>query len=82
MGASTTKVGLNGCNEVFLALNEVIPMVNPKDMVLGGWDISKMNLSDAMARAQVVDIDLQRQLRPYMKKMKPLRGIYYPHFIA
>jgi len=26
-------------------------MVNPKDMVLGGWDISKYNLADAMKRA-------------------------------
>merc|ERR1712232_473775 len=57
--ASTTKVGLNGNKEVFLALNELVPMVNPKDMVLGGWDISSMNLADAMGRAQVVDYDLQ-----------------------
>jgi myo-inositol-1-phosphate synthase len=49
---------LNGCKEVFLPLNGIVPMVNPKDMVLGGWDISSMNLSDAMGRAQVVDIDL------------------------
>jgi len=33
-------------------------MVNPKDMVLGGWDISKFNLADAMKRAQVVDFNL------------------------
>ena len=57
-------------------------MVNPDNMVLSGWDISGMNLADAMARAQVVDYDLQRQLQKYMKKMKPLRGIYYPKFIA
>jgi myo-inositol-1-phosphate synthase len=80
--ASTTKIGLNGSEEVFLALNEIVPMVDPKTMVLGGWDISHLNLADSMARAQVVDYDLQRQLRPYMEKMQPLKGIYYPHFIA
>jgi len=26
-------------------------MVDPKEMVLGGWDISKYNLADAMKRA-------------------------------
>lgn len=50
--------------------------------MLGGWDISNMNLADAMARAKVLDIDLQKQLRPYMEHMVPLPGIYDPDFIA
>lgn len=41
-----------------------------------------MNLADAMARARVFDIDLQKQLRPYMENMVPLPGIYNPDFIA
>ena len=41
-----------------------------------------MNLADAMARAKVFDIDLQKQLRPYMESMLPLPGIYDPDFIA
>jgi len=56
--------------------------VNPDDIVFGGWDISDMNLADAMARARVFDIDLQKQLRPYMESMVPLPGIYDPDFIA
>lgn len=56
--------------------------VNPDDIVFGGWDISDMNLADAMARAKVLDIDLQKQLRPYMESMVPLPGIYDPDFIA
>lgn len=35
-----------------------------------------------MERAQVLDWDLQRQLIPYMKDMKPLPGIYIQDFIA
>lgn len=50
--------------------------------MFGGWDISDMDLADAMARAKVFDIDLQKQLRPYMEKMVPLPGIYNPDFIA
>lgn len=56
--------------------------MNPDDIVFGGWDISDMNLADAMARARVFDIDLQKQLRPYMESMVPLPGIYDPDFIA
>lgn len=56
--------------------------VNPEDIVWGGWDISDMNLADAMGRAKVFDIDLQKQLRPYMESMVPLPGIYDPDFIA
>ncbi|GLJ10514.1 hypothetical protein SUGI_0129610 [Cryptomeria japonica] len=32
--------------------------VNPNDIVFGGWDVSNLNLADAMARAKVLDIDL------------------------
>ncbi|CAN4097267.1 unnamed protein product [Withania somnifera] len=56
--------------------------VNPDDVVFGGWDISNMNLADAMVRAKVFDVDLQKQLRPYMESMVPLPGIYDPDFIA
>lgn len=41
-----------------------------------------MNLADAMTRAKVLDIDLQKQLRPYMESMVPLPGVYDPDFIA
>lgn len=41
-----------------------------------------MNLADAMARAKVLDIDLQKQLRPYMESMIPLPGIFNPDFVA
>ncbi|RWW55056.1 hypothetical protein BHE74_00038323, partial [Ensete ventricosum] len=60
-------------------------IVKPKtvhDIVFGGWDISNMNLADAMARAKVLDIDLQKQLRPYMESMVPLSGIFDSDFVA
>ncbi|XP_069153260.1 inositol-3-phosphate synthase-like isoform X3 [Solanum lycopersicum] len=41
-----------------------------------------MNLADDMARANVFDVDLQKQLRPYMESMVPFPGIYDPDFIA
>jgi myo-inositol-1-phosphate synthase len=69
-------------NDVYIPFNEILPMVHPNDLVLGGWDISSMNLADAMNRAKVLDWDLQQQLMDEMKTMKPLKSIYYPDFIA
>jgi myo-inositol-1-phosphate synthase len=55
---------------------------NPNDIGFGGWDISNMNMADAMGRAKVLDIDLQKQLRGHMESMVPLPGIFNPDFIA
>lgn len=68
--------------EVHVPFKDVLPLVKPNDIVFGGWDISSHNLADAMERAKVLDYDLQRQLRPYMEKLKPLPAIYDKDFIA
>ncbi|NXP62237.1 INO1A synthase, partial [Chloropsis cyanopogon] len=47
-----------------------------------GWDISSLNLAEAMKRAEVLEWALQEQLRPHMEKMKPRASIYIPEFIA
>ena len=47
-----------------------------------GWDISSMNIADAMQRARVLDYHLQQQLRPLMAGMQPRPSIYFPDFIA
>nr|ABO93614.1 myo-inositol-1-phosphate synthase isoform 1 [Xerophyta viscosa] len=80
--ASTIRVGSFNGEEIYAPFKSLLPMVNPDDIVFGGWDISNMNLADSMARAKVLDIDLQKQLRPYMESMVPLPGIYDPDFIA
>ncbi|GAB5364869.1 hypothetical protein AAMO2058_001007200 [Amorphochlora amoebiformis] len=81
--SATMKVGLDADGkEVYIPLKSVVPMVKPEDLVIGGWDISKMNLSDGMERACVFPHALQKKLRPLMKELRPLPSIYYPHFIA
>ncbi|ONL94902.1 low phytic acid1 [Zea mays] len=80
--ASTIRVGSYNGEEIYAPFKSLLPMVNPDDIVFGGWDISNMNLADSMTRAKVLDIDLQKQLRPYMESMVPLPGIYDPDFIA
>eukprot|EP00428_Durinskia_dybowskii_P067740 CAMPEP_0170386878 /NCGR_PEP_ID=MMETSP0117_2-20130122/17268_1 /TAXON_ID=400756 /ORGANISM="Durinskia baltica, Strain CSIRO CS-38" /LENGTH=535 /DNA_ID=CAMNT_0010642727 /DNA_START=36 /DNA_END=1643 /DNA_ORIENTATION=- len=81
--ASTVRLGLNDFGEsVYIPFKNMLPMVEANDIVLGGWDISGMNLAEGMKRAQVLDYDLQRQLYPFMEKMVPLPSIYTEHYIA
>ncbi|GLJ06772.1 hypothetical protein SUGI_0047730 [Cryptomeria japonica] len=80
--ASTCRIGSYNGEEIYAPFKSLLPMVDPNDIVFGGWDISNLNLADAMARAKVLDIDLQKQLRPYMQDMMPLPGIFDPDFIA
>eukprot|EP01084_Bolivina_argentea_P053680 98518_1 len=68
--------------EVSVPYKSMVPMVNPVDVEITGWDISSLNMADAMQRAEVFDYDLQRQLYPIMRDMKPLPSIYQPDFIA
>ena len=81
--SSTMKLGIdaNG-DDVYAPLNQVLPMVHPNDLVLGGWDISSLDLASAMTRAKVLDYDIQRQVAKQLSQYKPLPSIYYPSFIA
>ena len=83
MMASTTKLGndANG-NTVYTPLKNMLPMVDPSEVVWGGWDINAMHLGDAMKRSKVLDYNLQQKLYPYMKDIKPLPSVYFPDFIA
>lgn len=80
--ASTVRLGSMGADELYVPMNQLLPMLDPNEVVLGGWDISSMNLGDAMARAEVFEYDLQRQLYPHMHGMVPLPAVYFPDFIA
>ncbi|KAG7441078.1 inositol-3-phosphate synthase [Guyanagaster necrorhizus] len=82
--ASTVRIGTETATgkDIHVPVSDVLPMVHPNDIVLGGWDISSLSLDKAMERARVLDYDLQRQVAPHMARMKPLPSIYYPDFIA
>jgi myo-inositol-1-phosphate synthase len=71
-----------GGKEAYVPFSSVLPMVHPNDIVLGGWDISKMNLADAMERSKVLDVDLQKKLEPMMKDLVPLPGIFDQNFVV
>lgn len=81
--ASTLCVGVAPDGErIHVPLKEVLPMLCPDDIVVGGWDISSANLDEAMRRAQVLDLELKRKVAEHMRALRPLPGIFIPDFIA
>jgi Myo-inositol-1-phosphate synthase len=64
MLASTVKLGNDP--KANSPLKNMLPMVDPSEIVWGGWDISSMNLGEAMKRSKVLDNDL------HMKEINPL----------
>lgn len=81
--SSTVRLGLdNQGGSVYIPFSHMLPMVNPNDLRISGWDISGLDLAASMNRAQVLDYDLQRQLVPHMQGLKPLPSIYSADFIA
>ena len=81
---STMKLGTEAKSgkEINIPFHNVLPMVHPNDLVIGGWDISGMNLAEAMDRAAVLEPTLKFQVAKQMEQMKPLPSVYYPDFIA
>lgn len=82
--ASTMKLGTDAKTnlDVNIPFHDVLPMVHPNDLVIGGWDISAMDLASAMDRAAVLEPTLKAMVKKEMAEMTPLPSIYYPDFIA
>ncbi|KAF4530657.1 hypothetical protein B566_EDAN004896 [Ephemera danica] len=76
--ASTVQLG----EGVHVPMNSLLPMVNPRDIVLDGWDVSGLDLAAAMSRAKVIDWTLQQQLVSHMKPLKPRPAAHFPGFVA
>lgn len=52
--SSTIRVGMDASGkDVYVPLKCLVPMVNPNDIEIDGWDISSLDLGQAMKRSQV-----------------------------
>lgn len=82
-----TKVGVqydkatNIAKDVFRPIKDLVPLVNPDDIQVTGWDISKMNLQEACYRAGVLEPTLIEQL-PELKDIVPMPAVFNPDYIA
>ncbi|CAG7831022.1 unnamed protein product, partial [Allacma fusca] len=68
--------------EIFVPVKDLIPLVDPLQVELDGWDISSMNLGDGLERAAVFEYELQQKLKPLMKEYIPRKAAFSQDFIA
>lgn len=58
--ASTCRIGNFRGEEAYTPFSSLLPLVHPNDIVWGGWDISSLDLAEAMERAQVGHLVVQK----------------------
>ena len=86
--SATTHVGFKfdeatgNLKDVHKPINELLPMANPIDFEISGWDISNCNLYEAAKRAKVLEPTLLDQLKDKLEGIRPLKAILNPDYIA
>lgn len=82
--ASTVALGFDEATgkELSAPIYQLAPFADPTNLVIGGWDISSLDIAASCDRAQVLEPTLIDRLAPTLKTLKPLPSIYDPSFIA
>ncbi|PIK54846.1 putative inositol-3-phosphate synthase 1-B-like, partial [Apostichopus japonicus] len=81
--ASTTCLGTGpDGRDIYIPFKDILPMVDPVDIAVDGWDICSDDLAVAMEKAAVLNWNLQQKLKPHLKKLQPRASIYRKDFIA
>jgi myo-inositol-1-phosphate synthase len=85
---ATTHVGYqfdektNQLKDVYKPVRELMPMVDPCDFEITGWDISSMNLFDACKRSHVLEPTLVNALQKDLEGIVPMPAVLNQEFIA
>jgi len=86
--SATTHVGFKfdeetgNMKDVHKPIKELIPMANPVDFEISGWDIKAENLYESAVRSRVLEPTLLEQLKEEMEQINPLPAVLNPDYIA
>ena len=80
--SSTCQIGKFNGEDYHVPFKNILPMVDPNDVQIDGWDTSSLSLEKCVQRAKVLDLELQQQLVPYLKELRPRPSIFDPSFVA
>ena len=86
--SATTHVGYKfdektrRLEDVHKPVHELMPMVNPNDIKISGWDISGLNLFEAAKRSHVLEPSLINQMKSELEAITPLPAVLNQEFIA
>ena len=68
--------------EIVAPFKALLPMVDPNDLVIGGWDISKADMYEATVRAYVHEPTMYHQIEAELRAIKPLPAVFDLSFVA
>ncbi len=57
-------------------IRDFVPLAHLNDLVFGSWDIFPDDCYAAAKKAGVLDMNLLEKLKPELKKIKPLKGVF------
>ena len=67
---------------MFKTVKDIVPLVDPNDIEITGWDINSMDLYQAALNSKVLEPTLLSQLKDDLEILKPLKSILNPNYIA
>ncbi|MCW5830020.1 MAG: inositol-3-phosphate synthase [Deltaproteobacteria bacterium] len=65
-----------GARDNFAKINDIVSVADFGDMVVGGWDINRMDAYEAARYAKVLDPALVDQVKGALKGRKPMPGYF------
>jgi myo-inositol-1-phosphate synthase len=86
--SATTHVGYklnaetNTLEDVTMPIKNILPMVEPNEILVGGWDISSHNLYESCYRSQVLEPSLIEKMKEELTQIVPLPAAFNGDFIA
>ena len=80
---STTYLGEDSKGQIYVtAFKDLLPTISPNDLVITGWDISKLNMYEAVKRAKVMEPTMYEQIKSDLEAIVPLPAIFNLDFVA
>ena len=80
---ATTYLGQDDKGTTYVApFKALLPMVDPNDLVISGWDISKLNSYEACKRAKVLEPAMYNQIKAELEAIVPYPAIFDLEFVA
>ena len=80
---ATTYLGDDSNGKQHVApFHALLPMINPNDLVIGGWDISSADMYEATVRAYVHEPAMYHQIEAELRAIKPLPAVFDINFVA
>jgi len=62
-------------------IKDFVPLADLNDLVFGGWDIFKDDCYTAAKKAGVLEQNLLEKLKPELKKIKPMKGVFNRDYV-